>query len=72
MSSQETIKRLRNKELRTTETDLSVLDSFKEVQKFEDDPTGGVLLMPPGWFSKVLGNNGNLCTVTKECMPSCN
>ncbi|MDO5098789.1 MAG: lichenicidin alpha family lanthipeptide [Corynebacterium sp.] len=24
------------------------------------------------WLSRLLGNRGGFCTITKECMPSCN
>ena len=46
-------------------TILDELDKELEAQIIEE-------LEPEMFFSHQLGNNGRWCTITKECMPSCN
>ncbi|WP_222612281.1 lichenicidin alpha family lanthipeptide, partial [Bacillus licheniformis] len=47
---------------------------LKELQEEEQHSIAGgtITLSTCAILSKPLGNNGYLCTVTKECMPSCN
>ncbi len=49
----------------------NVLTELKEEEQY-DLAAGTITLSSCAIFSKPLGNKGYLCTITVECMPSCN
>lgn len=55
------------RELKHTMLQEMEKEYLKEVEQFEDVNVFG------GWsLSSYLGNKGSYCTLTVECMPSCN
>ncbi|SUE36627.1 MULTISPECIES: plantaricin C family lantibiotic [Rothia] len=47
--------------------DITLLEEISEQDLSQVN--GGTAF--PGWYSKVIGNRGRVCTVTVECMSVC-
>lgn len=74
MSKKEVILSWKNPMYRTESSYHPAGNILKELQEEEQHSIAGgtITLSTCAILSKPLGNNGYLCTVTKECMPSCN